>query len=117
MTTALIGQYNVANLLGVIATMRALGVPLAGAARACCELQPVPGRMECLQQQLMTSDTIDFPDLYPADLSRAYAFAVASSASFVRYAPPSNKLRRSRGCIAPRRNRREPTIHSRAFPR
>ncbi len=52
-STSLIGQYNVANLLGVIAAMRALGVPLAACAAACEELLPVPGRME----RLGTNDT------------------------------------------------------------
>lgn len=64
-TTGLIGQYNVANLLGVIGAMRALGVSLADAARACCELQPVPGRMECLQQSgrpLVAVDYAHTPD-------------------------------------------------------
>ncbi len=46
--TQLIGTYNVANLLGVIATMRSLGVPLAAALAACADLSPVPGRMQCL---------------------------------------------------------------------
>jgi UDP-N-acetylmuramoyl-L-alanyl-D-glutamate--2,6-diaminopimelate ligase len=46
--TALIGHYNVNNLLGVIAAMRALGVPLAACAASCKSLVPVPGRMECL---------------------------------------------------------------------
>ena len=46
--TALIGQYNVANMLGVLATLRALQVPLAQAVQACSGLLPVPGRMECL---------------------------------------------------------------------
>jgi UDP-N-acetylmuramyl-tripeptide synthetase len=50
LTTQLIGQYNASNLLGVIATMRALDVPLADAVRACGALLPVPGRMERLQQ-------------------------------------------------------------------
>ena len=39
LATRLIGQYNVSNLLGVIAAMRAMGVPLAQAVRpvpACC---------------------------------------------------------------------------------
>ncbi len=45
--TRLIGQYNVSNLLGVIAALRALGHPLAQAVRACAALAPVPGRMEC----------------------------------------------------------------------
>lgn len=42
----LVGRYNVHNLLGVIATARALGVPLATAVGACEALTPVPGRME-----------------------------------------------------------------------
>ena len=46
--TAMIGQYNVANLLGVIAAMRSLGVPLDEAVAACRQLAPVPGRMQCL---------------------------------------------------------------------
>ncbi|MDP3760173.1 MAG: UDP-N-acetylmuramoyl-L-alanyl-D-glutamate--2,6-diaminopimelate ligase [Ramlibacter sp.] len=50
LATQLIGQYNVSNLLGVIAAMRALGVPLADAVAACGGLLPVPGRMERLQE-------------------------------------------------------------------
>ncbi|MBK6866281.1 MAG: UDP-N-acetylmuramoyl-L-alanyl-D-glutamate--2,6-diaminopimelate ligase [Ideonella sp.] len=44
--TALIGEFNVANLLGVIGGLRALGVPLADAATVCSALTPVPGRMQ-----------------------------------------------------------------------
>ncbi len=46
--TPLVGQYNVSNLLGVLTAMRALGVPLARAVKACEGLLPVPGRMERL---------------------------------------------------------------------
>jgi UDP-N-acetylmuramyl-tripeptide synthetase len=46
LATQLIGDYNVSNLLGVIAAMRALGVKLKPAVRACGKLLPVPGRME-----------------------------------------------------------------------
>jgi UDP-N-acetylmuramoyl-L-alanyl-D-glutamate--2,6-diaminopimelate ligase len=46
LTTSVIGQYNVSNLLGVIGAMRAMGVPLADAVAACRGLLPVPGRME-----------------------------------------------------------------------
>ncbi len=46
LTTQTLGDYNVSNLLGVIATLRTLGVPLVDAVLACHELQPVPGRME-----------------------------------------------------------------------
>jgi UDP-N-acetylmuramoyl-L-alanyl-D-glutamate--2,6-diaminopimelate ligase len=44
--SALIGDYNVANLLGVIGGLRAHGVPLADAVAACAQLTPVPGRMQ-----------------------------------------------------------------------
>jgi UDP-N-acetylmuramyl-tripeptide synthetase len=44
--TRLIGDYNVSNLLAVIGALRALGIPLADAARACADLTPVPGRMQ-----------------------------------------------------------------------
>lgn len=44
--TALIGDYNVSNLLGVIAALRSLGIPLQAAVQACEQLEPVPGRMQ-----------------------------------------------------------------------
>jgi UDP-N-acetylmuramoyl-L-alanyl-D-glutamate--2,6-diaminopimelate ligase len=44
--SALIGEYNVSNLLAVIGGLRALGVPLADAAAACAALTSVPGRMQ-----------------------------------------------------------------------
>lgn len=46
MQTALVGEYNVSNLLGVLAALRALGLPLPDAVRACTGLPAVPGRME-----------------------------------------------------------------------
>ncbi|MCZ8253548.1 MAG: UDP-N-acetylmuramoyl-L-alanyl-D-glutamate--2,6-diaminopimelate ligase [Hylemonella sp.] len=46
LSTQVLGDYNVSNLLGVIATLRSLGVPLVDAVLACHALQPVPGRME-----------------------------------------------------------------------
>lgn len=46
LSTRLIGHYNVANLLGVIGAMCALGVELRQAVGACGQLLPVPGRME-----------------------------------------------------------------------
>lgn len=63
--TQLVGQYNVSNLLGVIAAMRAMGVPLAAAVQACGGLLPVPGRMEriALQgQPLVAVDYAHTPD-------------------------------------------------------
>ena len=44
--TALIGHYNVSNLLGVIGVLRASGFTLADAAAACAGLTSVPGRMQ-----------------------------------------------------------------------
>ncbi len=41
-----IGQYNVLNLLQVIASLRVLGASLQQAVHACTALAPVPGRME-----------------------------------------------------------------------
>lgn len=61
----LIGIYNVTNLLGVVATMRSLGVPLFQAVHACAQLKPVPGRMECLRlpgQPLVAVDYAHTPD-------------------------------------------------------
>jgi len=43
-----LGRYNVNNLLGVLAALRALGVELADAVAACEGLRPVPGRLECV---------------------------------------------------------------------
>jgi UDP-N-acetylmuramyl-tripeptide synthetase len=65
LATALVGQYNVANLLGVIGAMRALGVPLAECVHACGRLLPVPGRMERLNlpgRPLVAVDYAHTPD-------------------------------------------------------
>ncbi|HVZ45404.1 MAG TPA: UDP-N-acetylmuramoyl-L-alanyl-D-glutamate--2,6-diaminopimelate ligase [Ramlibacter sp.] len=63
--TQLVGQYNVSNLLGVIAAMRTLGVSLARAVEACHALLPVPGRMERIGlpgQPLVAVDYSHTPD-------------------------------------------------------
>jgi UDP-N-acetylmuramoyl-L-alanyl-D-glutamate--2,6-diaminopimelate ligase len=44
--STLIGDYNTSNLLAVIGGLRALGVPLADAARVVPQLTAVPGRMQ-----------------------------------------------------------------------
>jgi len=44
--TVLIGDYNVANLLGVAAGLRALGHDFAAVAQAIAGVGPVPGRMQ-----------------------------------------------------------------------
>ncbi|MBW0170577.1 MAG: UDP-N-acetylmuramoyl-L-alanyl-D-glutamate--2,6-diaminopimelate ligase [Hydrogenophaga sp.] len=63
----LVGQYNVSNLLCVLASARALGVPLAEAVQACAALTPVPGRMEQVavaspDQPLVLVDYAHTPD-------------------------------------------------------
>ena len=63
--TCMIGTYNVSNLLGVLAAMRALGVSLQAAVQACSALHPVPGRMECLGEPgepLVVVDYAHTPD-------------------------------------------------------
>jgi UDP-N-acetylmuramyl-tripeptide synthetase len=44
--SALVGDFNANNLLVVMAGLRALGVPLADAARAASAASPVPGRLQ-----------------------------------------------------------------------
>jgi UDP-N-acetylmuramyl-tripeptide synthetase len=48
--TALMGDYNVDNLLSVIGALRSLGIPLTQAVQACQHLSAVPGRMERVGQ-------------------------------------------------------------------
>jgi len=60
LATNLIGDYNVANVLGVIAAMRSLGVPLEAAVDACSALTPVPGRMECVNQPGQPLVAVDY---------------------------------------------------------
>lgn len=63
--TKLVGTYNVANMLGVMAAMRSLGVPLLATVASCLDLTPVPGRMECAGgagQPLVAVDYAHTPD-------------------------------------------------------
>ena len=63
--TGLIGDFNVSNLLGVIAALRSLGASLQDAVQACTRLTPVPGRMDCLTapgQPLVVVDYAHTPD-------------------------------------------------------
>ena len=45
---ATIGLFNVSNILCVVGSLRALGVPLQDAVNACVGLPPVPGRLNTL---------------------------------------------------------------------
>ena len=55
-----VGQYNVSNLLGVLAALRAMGIALADAVSACTGLLPVPGRTETLAVQGLPLVVIDY---------------------------------------------------------
>ncbi|MDO5087780.1 MAG: UDP-N-acetylmuramoyl-L-alanyl-D-glutamate--2,6-diaminopimelate ligase, partial [Comamonadaceae bacterium] len=72
LATALIGEYNVSNLLGVIGALRALGVPLADAVRACAHLPAVPGRMEQIAQPGAPLAVVDYAHT-PDALDKALA--------------------------------------------
>lgn len=63
--TKFFGKYNVSNLLGVIAAMRASGVELQTCVEACKALTAVPGRMDVLAhegQPLVVVDYAHTPD-------------------------------------------------------
>ncbi len=63
--TGLVGLYNVSNLLGVIAALRALGLPLREVVGACAHLSPVPGRMDVVSvpgRPLVVVDYAHTPD-------------------------------------------------------
>jgi UDP-N-acetylmuramoyl-L-alanyl-D-glutamate--2,6-diaminopimelate ligase len=59
-STPMVGRYNVSNLLGVMACLRAMNVPLVDAARACSDLSPVPGRTETLALPGLPLVVIDY---------------------------------------------------------
>jgi UDP-N-acetylmuramyl-tripeptide synthetase len=65
LSTALVGQYNVSNLLGVMAALRALDLPLKDVVEACAHLLPVPGRMDTIAlpgRPLVVIDYAHTPD-------------------------------------------------------
>lgn len=59
-TTDVVGLYNVSNLLGVLGALRALGLSLQAAAKACCNLPAVPGRLNTLTQAGKPLVVIDY---------------------------------------------------------
>jgi UDP-N-acetylmuramyl-tripeptide synthetase len=63
--TQFFGEYNVSNLLGVIATLRASGIDLQTCVEACKALTAVPGRMDVVAnagQPLVIVDYAHTPD-------------------------------------------------------
>ena len=64
-TVETVGLYNVSNLLCVIAALRALGIALADATKACLALPSVPGRLDTVTfdgQPLVVIDYAHTPD-------------------------------------------------------
>ena len=70
--TRLIGHYNVSNLLGVLGTLRSLGVPLDQAVAACSDLLPVPGRLQCVNIAGRPMGVVDYAHT-PDALDKALA--------------------------------------------
>ena len=63
--TKFFGKYNVSNLLGVVAAMRASGIELSTCVKACKLLTAVPGRMDVVSleaQPLVVVDYAHTPD-------------------------------------------------------
>lgn len=60
MNTRLVGQYNVSNLLGVLAALRSLGLTLDEAVAACADLEPVPGRMQQIVKPELPLVAVDY---------------------------------------------------------
>jgi UDP-N-acetylmuramoyl-L-alanyl-D-glutamate--2,6-diaminopimelate ligase len=79
-STPLVGLYNVSNLLGVMAGMRGMKLPLADVVAACADLLPVPGRMEPLAvpgQPLVVIDYAHTPDALEKVLTALKPIALA----------------------------------------
>jgi UDP-N-acetylmuramyl-tripeptide synthetase len=58
--TEMVGDYNVSNLLGVMATLRALGHALSDIVRVCQDLPAVPGRMQVVAADHGPLTVVDF---------------------------------------------------------
>jgi UDP-N-acetylmuramyl-tripeptide synthetase len=57
---AMVGEYNVSNVLGVVAALRSLDIPLEAACQAVAGCTPVPGRMECITQSHAPLVVVDY---------------------------------------------------------
>lgn len=79
--TALIGEYNVANVLAVIGGLRALGLPLDQCASLAGHFTPVPGRMQRVASTVgepqIVVDYAHTPDALEKALQALRSFAQA----------------------------------------
>jgi UDP-N-acetylmuramyl-tripeptide synthetase len=79
---AMVGEYNVSNLLGVIAALRSLDVSLLSACEAVSACSAVPGRMECItlpNAPLVAVDYAHTPDALDKVLAALRPMARARS--------------------------------------
>lgn len=82
--TAVVGRFNAANLLAVLATLLARGIKLADAVQAVQQVQPVAGRMERLggaEQPLVVVDYAHTPDALEKVLTTLREVLRSSTAS------------------------------------
>lgn len=82
--TGLIGDYNAANVVGVMGVLRALGLPLAQVAALAADFTPVPGRMQRVEPPAGATDlpqvVVDYahtPDALEKALQALRPFAQA----------------------------------------
>ena len=84
--TKFVGKYNVLNLLGIIAAMRACDIALKDCVEACKSLTAVPGRMDMLVkegQPLVIVDYAHTPDALKQALVSLRAVADSRSGKLV----------------------------------
>ena len=86
LTLPLIGDYNAANVLGVIGAMRSLGIALEQCITACRSLAAVPGRMECqgaTDEPLVVVDYAHTPDALEKALMALRPYAALSNGRLI----------------------------------
>ncbi|HXT52446.1 MAG TPA: UDP-N-acetylmuramoyl-L-alanyl-D-glutamate--2,6-diaminopimelate ligase [Thermoanaerobaculia bacterium] len=103
--TALIGDYNLENLLAAIAVGEALGLPREAIAAGLREVKPVPGRME----------PVDLGQPFPVFIDYAHTDAgLLHALHAVRGLDPSRKLAVVFGCGGDRDRGKRPLMGKRA---
>ena len=84
--SALLGRFNAANLLGVLATLLVSGVALSDASRELSRVQPVPGRMQAFgggDQPAVVVDYAHTPDALEKVLQALREVAGASGGKLI----------------------------------